>query len=45
MIVADSSALTEYYRRGGSPAVQEAKADGGFAWSRPRLNRRPRSQG
>jgi predicted nucleic acid-binding protein len=24
MIVADSSALIEYYRRGGSPAVQEA---------------------
>ena len=26
MIVADSSALIEYYRRGGSPAVQEAVA-------------------
>jgi predicted nucleic acid-binding protein len=26
MIVADSSALIEYYRRGGSPAVQDAVA-------------------
>jgi predicted nucleic acid-binding protein len=26
MIVADSSALIEYYRRGGAPAVQEAVA-------------------
>jgi predicted nucleic acid-binding protein len=26
MIIADSSALIEYYRRGGSPAVQEAVA-------------------